>query len=470
MTPTLPVLVVGGGISGLVCAYALRKAGIEAQLVEASPQPGGLIRSENHNGFLLEVGPQSFSGTAALRSLCTDLGISDQVVQAPRAAPRYVLIDGALKAVPFSPPAMLTSSLLSARTKWRIARDAFGTTVGSEEDESIAAFVRRKFGAELLERLVGPFVSGIYAGDPERLSLRAAFPQLHEAEKSEGSVIRGMMRAAKSCKGPRERPTLMSFRDGNGTVVRALAAKLGSALRVDAQVVGITVRREPTGATRFKVQVSAAGREQTVLADHLVLAIAADVAGAVLRDVNAAFEPVLTGIEYAPVAVVSLGYRRADVSHSLDGFGFLVPRSSDLRVLGTVWNSSLFPGRAPANHVLLTSFVGGATNPGAAALSGQELSDMVHREIAPFLQIRATPVFSHVQIYPRALPQYNIGHTDRLRALERLRAGVPGLSFVGNYMRGPAIGNCVELAMGTAEELRNQLKSTSIPLQKQRTV
>jgi oxygen-dependent protoporphyrinogen oxidase len=224
-------------------------------------------------------------------------------------------------------------------------------------------------------------------------------------------------------------------------------------------VIGISVRREATGA-RFEVRISAAGREETVLAEHLALATSAHIAGTLLRDVNPAFEPVLAGIEYAPVAVVSLGYRREDVAHSLEGFGFLVPRSSGLQVLGTVWNSSLFPGRAPAGHVLLTSFVGGATNPGAAALSTRELCDMVHREIAPLLQIRAAPVFSHMQIYQRALPQYNIGHTDRLRALERLRVDKPGLFFVGNYLRGPAIGNCVELAMATAEALRNHVKST----------
>jgi oxygen-dependent protoporphyrinogen oxidase len=421
-----------------------------------------MIRSEKRDGFLLELGPQSFSGTAALRSLCADIGIADQMLQAPAAAPRYVLINGAFKAVPLSPPAMLRSSFLSAQTKWRIARDAFGTSRAPDEDESVAAFVRRKFGEEVLERLVGPFVSGIYAGDPERLSLRAAFRQLHEAEESAGSVIRGMRRAAKSRKGPREQTTLLSFRDGNGTLVRALAAKLGPGLRTAAEVVGISVRREREGV-KFEVRLSADGREETVLAKKLVLATSADTAGALLRDVNAAFEPVLAGIEYAPVAVVSLGYRRDDVSHSLEGFGFLVPRSSGLQVLGTVWNSSLFPSRAPAGQVLLTSFIGGATNPGAATLSAQELSDLVHREIAPLLHIRAAAVFSHVQVYNRALPQYNIGHADRLRALERLRGEFPGLFFIGNYSRGPAIGNCVELATSTAEAIRNQAHPHKLP-------
>lgn len=458
MTPTFPVVVVGGGISGLVCCYALRKAGIEAQLLEASSQPGGMIRSEKQDGFLLELGPQSFTGTAALRSLFADLHIADQVLQAPPSAPRYVLINGALTAVPLTPPAMLASSFLSVRTKWQIARDAFGASRAPDADESVAAFVRRKFGAELLERLVAPFVSGIYAGDPERLSLRAAFPQLHQAEESAGSVIRGLRRAAKSHKGPRERPTVLSFHDGNATLTRVLGAEIGPGLRTVAAVVGLRVRREATRSS-FEVRIDTKGREEIIFADNLVLATSADLAGALLRDVHPAFESVLLGMEFAPVAVVSLGYRREDVAHSLEGFGFLAPRSSGLQVLGTVWNSSLFPGRAPAGHVLLTSFVGGATNAAAAALSAEELRELGHGEIAPILKIRAAPVFSRVQVYRHALPQYDIGHTDRLTAIERLRSEVPGLFLTGNYLRGPAIGNCVELAMATAEAVKSHLKS-----------
>jgi oxygen-dependent protoporphyrinogen oxidase len=400
----------------------------------------------------LELGPQSFSGTASLRALCAELGLADQLLQAPTDAPRYVLINGKLKEVPLNPVAMLASSLLSPTTKWKIARDAFGTTSVPESDESVAAFVRRKFGTELLDRLVAPFVSGIYAGDPERLSLRSAFPQLHDAEKSAGSVIRGMMRAAKSRKGPRERSTLLSFREGNETLVRALAGKLGSRLRLGAEVLGIAVPRE-AAAPSFELRLRQAGKEETLAANCLVTATPANVAGVLLRDANAAFEPVLGAIEYAPVAVVSLGYRRDHVGHSLDGFGFLVPRSSGLRVLGCVWNSSLFPDRAPAGYVLLTGFIGGATDPSAASLSPDELRELVHRQLAPLLHIRAAPLFSHAQFYRHALPQYNIGHSERLSALQRLRAELPGLFFVGNYLRGPAIGNCVDLAMEVAEEI-----------------
>jgi oxygen-dependent protoporphyrinogen oxidase len=452
MTSSAPVIVVGGGISGLVCAYALGKAGVQAQVLEASQHAGGLIASEARDGFLLELGPQSFSGTAALCALCAELGIADQVLQAAADAPRYVLINGALKAVPLKPGAMLISSFLSPRTKWRITRDTIGSTRAPENDESIASFVRRKFGEEALDRLVGPFVSGIYAGDPECLSLRSTFPQLYDAEKSSGSVIRGMLRATKSRKGPRERPTLQSFRDGNQTLVRALAEKIGTNLCLGTEVVGITARREPRNV-KFEVRIRGAAGEQVVVANRLVMATGSDVAGVLLRDVNPAFEPVLSGIEYVSVAVVSLGYRGESVGHSLNGFGFLVPRSSGLRTLGTVWNSSLFPGRALAGHVLLTSFVGGATDRAAATLSREELAELVHREIAPVLQIRAPYVFSHVQMYRQALPQYNVGHEERLRALEMLRGDLPGLFFVGNYLRGPAIGNCVDLATQMAEAL-----------------
>lgn len=451
MTET-KAIVVGGGISGLVCAYALRKAGVDAQVLEASTRVGGVIRSERRDGFLLELGPQSFSGTAELRKLCVELGIADQLMEAPARAPRYVLLRGKLVAVPMSPPALLTSFLLGGGTKWNIARDAFGRSRAPEGDESIANFVRRKFGAEVLDRLVGPFVSGVYAGDPERLSLRSAFPQLYEAEKASGSVIRGMMRAAKSRTEPRERATLLSFREGNETLVQALAAKIGAGLRLSAEVVNIAIARDRT-AGPFQVRVRAADGDETILAERLVMATPTDVAGRLLSEVNAELGRLLSGIEYAPVAVVSLGYRRVDVGHSLDGFGFLVPRSSGLRVLGTVWNSSLFPGRAPEGFVLLTSFVGGATDPEAVALPNEALAALVHGEIRDLLQLKSAAAFSHVQIYRRALPQYNLGHAERLAAIDKLRMSTSTagqLYFVGNYLRGPAIGSCVEQGLAVA--------------------
>ena len=454
MTLQVPVLIVGGGISGLVCAHALRKAGVNALLIEASGRPGGAIRSDRQDGYLLEYGPQSFSGTTPLLALCSELGIESEIVEAPAHAPRYVLTDGTLQPVPLSPPAFLTSNLVSARTKWAIARDALGTSRPPEQDESVANFVRRKFTAELLDRLVGPFVSGVYAGDPERLSLRSSFPTLYEAEKRKSSVIRGMM--AKPDKGPRHRPTLLNFRDGTETLVQALAGRLGTTLRLNTAATAVQIDRADAGGN-FRVSLQTSDQKETIIANHLVLATPTDIAGRLLATVNPDFESLLSAIEYAPVAVVSLGYRQTDVGHSLDGFGFLVPRAAGLRILGTVWNSSLFPGRAPDGHVLLTSFVGGATDPAAINLPPDELATLVHREIAPLLAIRQTPSFSNVTLYPCALPQYNLGHAKRLAALQSLRARTPNLWLAGNYLQGPAIGACVEQSLAVAAEILSRM-------------
>jgi protoporphyrinogen/coproporphyrinogen III oxidase len=454
VTRHVPALVVGGGISGLVCTYTLRKAGIDAQVVETSPRPGGVIQSVTRDGFLLELGPQSFSGTPALRQLCSELGISDQLVEAPPRAPRYVLVDSRLQPVPLSPPAFFSSGLFGGTTKWALLRDIFGRTVPPEPDESVAAFVRRKFSAQLLDRLVGPFVSGVYAGDPEKLSIRSAFPQLYEAEKISGSIVRGMTRLAKSRKGPRESSTLQTFCDGNETLVNALSNNLGPAMRTQVRVIGVS--RRDDGA--FDVRLEDQGDAQMLSAKALIFATPTDVAGNLLGQLHAAFESLLTPVEYAPVAVVSLGYRTSDVGHSLNGFGFLVPRSAGLRVLGSVWNSSLFPGRAPQGHALLTSFVGGVTDPTAANLGPEELASLVHTEISPILSIASDPVYSNGTVWPRALPQYNLGHGDRLAAVAKLLQNCPGIWLTGNYLRGPAVGSCVEQATAVAEDVSRALQ------------
>jgi protoporphyrinogen/coproporphyrinogen III oxidase len=441
--------VAGGGISGLVSAYALQKAGIEVLLAEASGRPGGVINSVARDGFLLELGPQSFSGTSQLRSLCADLGIADQLLEAPAKAPRYVLIEGKLEPVPMSPPAFFLSKLIDGSTKWALVRDLLGKSAPPDGDESIASFVRRKFSGQLLDRLVGPFVSGVYAGDPEKLSIRSAFPMLHEAEQASGSIIRGMFRVAKNKKGPRERPTLNTFRDGNETLVRALSSKLGFAVQSQASVAKIF--RQDDGS--FDVSLESSRGNESVVAKSLILATPTNITGSLLSQLEPSFDSLLTSVEYAAVAVVSLGYRNSDVGHSLDGFGFLVPRSAGLRILGTVWNSALFPGRAPDGHALLTTFVGGATDPSAAKLNRDELSSLVHREIAPLLSIKSTPAFCNVTVWPRALPQYNLGHGKRLASLAANLSRFPGLFLAGNYLRGPAIGSCVEQALSVADDV-----------------
>ena len=460
MPNPVQALIVGAGISGLTTAFALRKAGIDARIVDRASRPGGLIQSVRRDGYLVECGPQSFSGNASLTSICRDLEILDRRILADSKAPRFVLINGALEKVPLG-PGLLVSPLMGGGTRTALFRDVFGRSEAPDSDESVASFIRRKFSPTLLDRLVGPFVSGIYAGDPEKLSLRAAFPILYEAEQTSGSVLRGLLKVMKARKAkrgplPREKPTLQTFREGNDTLVRALAEKLGAYLSLEAEVISIRPLdpgREPK-TPRFRVGLHTPSGTEFLETERLVLAVPTDRAGKLLAPLGRAFESQLRTVDYSGVAVVSLGYRKEDVGHPLDGFGFLVPRSSGLTVLGTVWNSSLFPGRAPGHHVLLTSFVGGATNPDATKQPADQLVALVHREIKPLMQLREGPVFSNVSVWPRALPQYNLGHTARMAAINNCRADFPGLYLTGNYLNGPAIGACVEQALKVADEIR----------------
>lgn len=454
MSARYPVIVIGGGVSGLACAHALQSSGVDVRLFEARTRPGGVIRSERRDGYLVEFGPQSFSATRPLARLIDSLGIGGKLVEAPRLAPRFVMAGGSLAKVPLHPAAFFTSGLLGVGSKASVLRDLLGRSQPPGEDESVGDFVRRKFSRELLDKLVGPMVSGIYAGDPERLSLRSAFPQVHAAEERSGSVLRGML-FEKPAEGPRQRPALVSFAEGNETLIEALAGRLGAALQCRTRVTGLRA----SGPRTFAIDLEADGARETVETGLVVFATPAAAAAELAGTLDPELGGALREIECAPVAVVSTGYRRRAVGHGLEGFGFLVPRSAGLRTLGTVWNSSLFPGRSPAGHVLFSSFVGGATDPGAAAVPPEDLVRLVHREISPLVGITEPPVFQNVQIYPSGIPQYNLGHAERLGRIEAARIRFPGLYFAGSYFSGPSIGSCLDQALAVAEQLRIGYKS-----------
>lgn len=448
MTTSHSVIVVGAGISGLACAHALKKSGHDILVIDSEAHPGGIIRSASDSGFLFEAGPQSFNNTSRLAALIHDLGIAGELIVAPPRAPRYVLLNGKLKAVPLSPPALLTTSLLSWSTKFSLLAEPFRTTRPPNQEESVASFVRRKFTGELLDRLVAPFVSGIYAGDPKVLSLAGAFPQVYEAEKSAGSIIRGMKRAAKQ-NPSQDRPALASFRNGNHTLTNALAKFLGPSLLLNTRV--SSIGRSTNG--EFSVIAETTSGAQNFTCRNLVLATPTKTAAEIGHGLAPAVSKLLAEIEYAPISVISLGYRRANVSNSLHGFGFLVPKTAQYRLLGAVWNSSLFPGRTPADHVLLTTFQGGALDT-IGALHRYENPELVHDELAQILGIFASPVITRKTFYENAIPQYNLGHLDRLAAIQSELAKIPGLHLTGNYLKGPAIGTCVEHAQSVAESVR----------------
>jgi len=440
-------IIIGAGISGLTCAWRLRQRGVAVQVFEQAERPGGVIQSIEIDGFLFDLGPQSVLANAALLDLVSEAGLEEEFLRADRRAPRYVLVHGRLERVPMAPPALLTTSLLSAGTKWRLLTEPIRKSAPPDGDESVASFVRRKFGGELLERLVAPFVSGVYAGDPEKLSLRAAFPQVHQWENEYGSVIRGAMKSRPAKDAPR--PALCSFRAGMTALPRHLARSLGAHLRLGCRVVSIAPQQSDSGK-RFRVDTMENGRAESHTADAVLMACGPHAAAPMLQPISTQIANLLEGIVYAPVVVVSAGYRREQVGHPLEGFGFLVPRSEGLRVLGTVWSSSLFPGRAPAGMVGVASFLGGATDPAIFDLGDRDIFEIAGREVANVLKISGSPVSQILQRHSRALPQYNLGHSQRLLEIRNALERWPGLFLAGNYLEGPSVANCVEQALRTA--------------------
>jgi protoporphyrinogen/coproporphyrinogen III oxidase len=444
------VIVIGAGISGLTCAHALKRAGVEVTLLESAAHAGGLIGSMEKDGFLFERGPQSFQGTAGLSELIRELGIEDELLEADPAAPRYVLRAGRLQKIPMSPPALIGSSLLGIGSRWKIASEPFRRTTPPAHEESVAEFVRRKFGYEILEYLVSPFVSGVYAGDPERLSLRAAFPTLEEWERRFGSVLRGAMKSRPANGEKKKAPSLCSFRRGLSTLPQALARDLGSSLRTGVCVASLNAR-DAAGGRRFDVQIDEGGKNETISAAAVVLATPAYVSAHLVPSVAPHLTQLLSGIPYAAVAVTAAGYYAKQFAHPPDGFGFLVPRKEKMHTLGTVWNSSLFAGRAPNSSVLMTSFLGGATDPALVQAPEDEIATIANNENRHIMQIQGAPVTSLTWKHPKALPQYNLGHGHIVEGIREAQTEIPGIFFSGNYLEGPAIGKCVEQASRTAE-------------------
>jgi protoporphyrinogen/coproporphyrinogen III oxidase len=454
-------VVIGGGISGLACAYRLRQLGVETTLLEADVRVGGLIGTAERDGFIFESGPQSFQGTPALLGLIRELGIEGELSKADPRAPRYILRHGRLHKVPMSPQAVLTSSLLGAGARWKILSEPLRKTHPPGEEESIANFVRRKFGHEILEYLVAPFVSGVYAGDPEKLSLRAAFPTLEDWEREYGSILRGAMksRAAQGVapdfakdKGP---PPLCSFRAGLGVLTQTLAQRLGGSVRTGMQAEALHRADSPVGG--YEIRTVESRRNETIAARAVVLATPAYIASHLTGTLSPPLALTLSGIAYAPAAVVAAGYYARQFARAPEGFGFLVPRSEKYRILGTVWNSSLFPGRAPDGKVAITSFVGGATDPEIVDKPEEEIAAIAEAENARILGITGPPVATAVWKHPKALPQYNLGHAHIVRAIRDAERGIPGLFFAGNYLEGPSLGKCVEQGFQTAEAARAYL-------------
>lgn len=436
---TLDTLVLGAGISGLAYAHS-RGPGAELLVLEAAERAGGLIRTVSvATPFPLrfEAGPEALSGTAReALDLARELALDVRAVP-EGASRRYVVLDRRLVEVPLSPPRLLASRLLTWSGKlrllsepWRAPRTAL--------DGSIADFARHRLGPEALERLVDPLVSGIHAGDPEQLSLRACFPQVAAWVEEHGSLHRAL-RARRPGRG--DAPGLWKPRAGMEALPSALARALGDRLRLGA-------RARELSRTGERWRVATDGGEFS--ARTAVLALPLRESTALLRDVAPEAAGALGPLQAESVVSAVHAYRRADVAHPLDGFGFLVPARERSLQLGTLFSSSIDPGCAPGDFVLLRTMLGGARHPEILSLADEEILTILVREVAPLLGIQAPPVWSNVWPHENALPRFDLEHPSRLRALES--ALPPGLHVLGNFTRGIGLGALVaaarELAAG----------------------
>lgn len=447
------IAVLGAGISGLTAAHALARRGHEVRVLDRRAAAGGRIHTERRDGFLVEHGPNSMISPApGAESLIESLGLGPERIDKTDAVRhRYLVRDGGIHALPLDPLGLFSSRFFSLRGRLRMLAEPF--VPPRPGDESVAEFVRRRFGRELLDYVFDPLVGGLYAGDPERLSVAALLPRLKQLEVRYGSVVRGA--AAKMLSGmdarfdPRRR-MLFSFRDGMATLPQRLAAALGprltSGIRAEALL--------PAAGGGFRLKVSERGHAATLRAENVVLALPAYAAARLLETLSPDAAHALSGIAHPPLAVVALGFRRRDIAHPLDGLGVLTPTVERRNVLGFLFSSTLFAGRAPEGHVLLTAYVGGARSPELVLLPRDELIALVRDEAASLLGARGEPVFESVRYWRQSLPQPDLGHAARLDVLRNLELEYPGLAVTGNYVAGVSTTACIDAALEAAARVR----------------
>ena len=444
---SVEVAIVGAGIAGMSAAYELQRRGVPVRVLEAAPRPGGVITTERVDGWVVDGGPDSLlvqkPGAIAL---CRELGIDDRLT--PTLLPRtaFVLRDdrlhpiteGSFLGFPVKMGGLARSSLFTVGGKLRMACEALIPASAGEEDESIAAFVRRRFGDEAATYLAEPLLAGIHAGDVERLSMRALFPRLVRAERESGSVVRAFRRLRTA---PSPQGAFVSLPGGTGELVDALHAALApGTVRLSSKVTEL--RRTTT-----YVLESASG---TVAARSVVLAIPAYAAGALLRGFDTSLASLCESIVYASTATVAFGYRRDQVAHPMAGTGFVVPRAEHMALLAGTWVSSKWPHRAPGGHVLLRGFLGGGRDPHRLEQSDDDLIAEAREELSSILGITGEPVLTRLTRFARQSPQYEVGHEQRVARIESRLAAVPGLFVAGSGFRAIGIPDCITDGRDTA--------------------
>ncbi|MFV9504032.1 MAG: protoporphyrinogen oxidase [Oscillochloridaceae bacterium umkhey_bin13] len=454
------VVVVGGGISGLSAAYTLFKRGFEVLVVEAGAEVGGVMQSvTTPEGYVLDCGPNTLATREPrLWADLADLGLNQRLVPATRSGKRrYFLHEGQPLEIPSSPVGLVRTPLLSLAGKLRMLQEPFAPRSG-QPDESVANFFGRRIGPEAMAKLVDPFVSGVYSGDPSAMSVKAAFPSLWEAERRGGSIVKGLIAGRKATpkpavKGPKMRSVTFSFDGGIATWPQTIAQTLGPR-RVWRGAKASDLFHE---GDHWRLVVERAGMSETIEARAVIMATPAYAAAELVADLDPAASAALAAIPYSTMAVVHLGYRRNQVAHPLDGFGVLAPSGERRNFLGILWASSLFPPFAPEGRVLTITLMGGALNPVRPDQTDDELIASAIRDNAAVLGAGGTPELTHVARWPHAVAQYTFGHDERIATLERLEQARPGLHFLGSYRGGVGVPKCWKNGVALADQVANSL-------------
>ncbi len=454
-------IIIGAGISGLCAAYWLKQAGMDVLVLEKDTQPGG-NDEDRQDGWLIENGPNTALETTPLfRQLFEELNLQDEVLYGNEASNnRYILRDNVLHPLPMSPGKFLGTKLFTWGGKVRLLKEPF---VGrAADEETIAQFVERRLGREFLDYAINPFVAGVYAGSPEQLSVRSAFPKLYALEEKYGGLVKGMIKGKrerkKRAEKAKDRARLFSFKHGMQTLPNALAAYLGDAVRLGCSVESIIPVRSGNHPV-YHVTYSHEDGHETVEARCVIIATPAYVTSSIIRPIDPDMASLLDAIYYPPVTVGFLGFNRDQVAHPLDGFGFLIPAKEKRKILGALWSSTLFPNRAPDGTVALTSFLGGSRSPELTAMSEEEKAKMMLGELSDLLGIRGEPVYSKFMHWQKAIPQYNLGYRKVYNAIDRFEQNYRGAFICSNYRGGIAVGDCVISAGKMAERVREYLVS-----------
>lgn len=435
--------IVGGGISGLTAAYLLQRKGLDVQVFEASNRPGGVIRSVDQDGYLVECGPNLLRPRPPiLPKLIQELGLIDDVISTTdTASTRYIVRDGSPRPLPQSLWSFVTTNLFSTRAKLRLLVEPF-IGVPNSDNESVASFARRRLGSESLDYAVNPVVGGTFAGDPERLSMRHVFETLYTRERKDGSLLGAALQRSHSRSNGTAHSELpsgpFSFRGGLERLPQALANTLGPSLRLNSPVRELS----PTGG-KCCVTFGTGDKTRTQRFDSVISTIPLHRLASVRLDTHLDCAA-LTQVPYPPVGVITLGFPRNAVGHSLSGFGLLVPEAETaFDTLGTIFSSSLFPHRAPEGHISLTTFVGGMRNRSLGTNATEDVLPIVLQDLDALLSLTDEPSFIHHVRLSHALPQYTLDHDQVQATLRTLEETHPSLFFAGNYRRGISVGSAM---------------------------